>query len=380
MRSRDDGGVLTEQYFLTSLTRGAVGRWLPSLTAVSAFSPLAMNPQVQDALAALLRTSADEIVAQWSRDLKSAAFQAYSDRPLDELESDCRQCLDGYIVAIGDGDYSRIRRFITREVRARVHQGFRASEIMRKFAAFEAVVWPLVLEHFALRVEDAATALWRVNACVSNALFEFSDLYETASQQRVEEYMAEMEAMNRRLEEISVRDPLTGLYNRRYFEDRLGTEFQRAHRHGRPLTVLMADIDHFKSINDTYGHQTGDEVLRGVGLLLVNQTRATDITARYGGEEFVAVLPETDATGALRVAEKLRESVAVAPLHRLVSPSGEAIPLHCTVSIGVHLLVPGIATPDALVRGADEAMYAAKQGGRNRVVCRWDSDTPQSAT
>ena len=335
-------------------------------------------PSLQHELAALLRESAAEIVAQWSRDLKAASFQGYADRPLDELETDCRQCLDGYIALIGDGDFSKIRRFVHREVRSRVSQGFRSSEIARKFCAFENVAWPLVIERFGGAEQDGANttaaALWRLHSCVTSTIFEFSDMYETASQQRVEEYMAEMEAMNRRLEEISVRDPLTGLYNRRYFQDRLEHEFQRAHRHSRPMALLMADIDHFKSINDTYGHQIGDEVLRSVARLMVNQTRATDITGRYGGEAFIAVLPETEASGADRVAEKLREVVAASPLHR-VAP-GEvgagSVPLHCTISIGVASLHPGIDSPELLIRDADAALYAAKSAGRNRVVRAWE--------
>src|SRR5581483_3259641 len=215
--------------------------------------------------------------------------------------------------------------------------------------------------------------------CTDEALFELADVYQRAAQQQVEHYLAEMEALNRRLEELSVRDPLTGLYNRRYFQDRLTHEIQRARRHGRPLSLLIADIDHFKEINDTYGHQAGDEVLRSIALLLVNQTRATDITARYGGEEFVAVLPETDAHGALRVAEKLRESVAVTPLYHLErgvlgeSPrTDETSSIGCTISIGVASFdAKRMADAGELVRAADEALYAAKQAGRNRVVAAW---------
>lgn len=322
-------------------------------------------------LAALLRRSSADIVTQWSRDLKGSSLASYADRPLDELESDCRQCLEGYIAVIAEGDHSKVRRFINREVRARVSQGFRASELARKFCGFEVVVWPMVTEQFAENSFALSDALGRIRNCVDQALFEFSDMYQMAAQEQVEEYMAEMEAVNRRLEEISVRDPLTGLYNRRYLLDRLSNEFQRAFRHERPLSLLMVDIDHFKSINDTYGHQAGDEVLRAVSLLIVSQTRSTDIAGRYGGEEFCAVLPETDATGALRAAEKLREAVAVAPLHR-VQPAGErseAVAIHATISVGVATYIPGQFGDSAqLIHAADVALYAAKNGGRNRVM------------
>jgi len=327
---------------------------------------------MQRELAALLSSAEEEIVAQWSRDLKATSFQGYSDRPLDELESDCRQCLQGYIAAIGEGDQSKLRRFIHREVRARISQGFRPSEIARKFCAFEPVAWPLVAERYSSSSSEQASALARLRQCVTSALFEFSDMYETASQQRVEEYMTEVETMNRRLEEISVRDALTGLYNRRYVMDRLANEFKRAHRHNRPLSLIMLDVDHFKSINDSYGHQVGDEVLRGIGLMVVNQTRTTDIGARYGGEEFIAVLPETHVEGALKVAEKLREAVALAPLHRVQISGGSEAPVHCTVSLGVSSHRPDVADMQALIHEADNAMYVAKRTGRNRVLAAWN--------
>jgi diguanylate cyclase (GGDEF)-like protein len=332
-----------------------------------------VRPAAQDVdrqLAALLRAARDEIVVQWARDLKTSDTPGYAERPVAELEAECRQCLDGYATAIGNGDYSTIRRFIHQEVRARVTQGFRASEITRTFAAFEPVVWPLVVERFQ-DARELAAALWRLRTCVATTVSEFSDLYERASQQRVEAYVAEMEQMNRRLEELSVRDPLTGLYNRRYLQDRLLNEFQRAQRHDRPLALLMVDIDFFKSVNDTYGHQVGDEILRSVALLMVNQTRATDITARYGGEEFVAVLPETDRVGALKVAEKLREAVAVAPLHYVESESGETFAIHCTISVGIADYAGGMTDPAALVHEADRALYMAKGTGRNRAVAAW---------
>jgi diguanylate cyclase (GGDEF)-like protein len=347
---------------------------------------------VQQRLAELLRDSAADIVTQWSSDLRTPAFSGYADRPLDELESDCRLCFEGYLAVIADGDYGKLRRYLSREVRMRVAQGFRASEVARSFVHFEPVVWPLVVEGIGSESrgdltghdEALAAALGRVRTCVTNALLEFSDLYQTASQQRVDEYIAEMERMNRRLEELSVRDPLTGLYNRRYVGDRLAHEFQRSLRHDRPLAVLMVDIDHFKTVNDTYGHQVGDEVLRSVALMLVNQTRATDVTARYGGEEFLAVLPETDAAGAARVAEKLREAVAVAPLYRAQTPKGEQFAVHCTVSIGVAAYHPGIIDPNVIVQAADAALYAAKAAGRNRAVSAWDrpdeAATPAAST
>lgn len=330
----------------------------------------------KDVLAELLTEDGEEIVIQWARDLKTGGYAKYAARPLDELEATCRQCFEGYAAVLLSADYSKIRRFLTREVRARVAQGFDASEMARQLCAFEVVAWPLIADRLRDDPTALVDALGRVRHCVDQAVFEFSDLYQRAAQQQVEEYLAEMEAMNRRLEELSVRDPLTGLYNRRYFHDRLAHEFGRARRHGRPLAMIMVDIDHFKDVNDTYGHQAGDQVLRGIALLLVNQTRTTDITARYGGEEFTAVLPETDAEGAMRVAEKLREKIALTPLHRVEPDQPNAVPsaepIHCTVSLGVAVYDPERMKETVnLIGASDAALYEAKRRGRNRVIGAW---------
>ncbi len=343
----------------------------------AARSRRASKPGVE--VARLLEQAADDVVVQWSRDLRAGAFAKFADRPLDELEHEGRQYLEAFVAVLRQGDHLRLRLFVQRAVRLLVPQGYTAGEIARELATLELVAWPVVVEHFAGDARALAAALRCLRQCTDEALFELADVYQRAAQQQVEHYLAEMEALNRRLEELTVRDPLTGLYNRRYFQDRLTHEVQRARRHGRPLGLLIVDIDHFKQINDTYGHQAGDEVLRSIALLLVNQTRATDITARYGGEEFVAVLPETDAHGALRVAEKLRESVAVTPLYHLeqgflgeLPRPDDAAAITCTISIGVASFdAKRMADASELVRAADEALYAAKQAGRNRVMAAW---------
>ena len=171
--------------------------------------------------------------------------------------------------------------------------------------------------------------------------------------------------MNRRLQEISVRDGLTGLYNRRYFQDRLPQEVERSQRPHRPMGLIMVDVDHFKRVNDTYGHQVGDEVLRGVALVLISQTRAIDIVCLYGGEEFAVILPETGEEGTLKVAERLRETVALTAAYRIELPAGETQAVRCTVA-----LLDGDTRAGAheLLSSADTVLYAAKHGGRNRVV------------
>ena len=343
------------------------------------------------AVAVLLQNNREEVVTDWVRALKSGAYSGYADVPIDELESACAQCLAAFIATLKQGDHARMRRFVRREVRLRLAQGYHESEIDQMLCAVRVGAWPLIAAAYAADGHATAEALGLLQHCVEQACFEMSDFYQTLSLQKADEHLAEMEAMNRRLEEISVRDPLTGLYNRRYFQDRLLHEFQRGERHQRPMALIMLDIDHFKRVNDTYGHPVGDEVLRGLALVLVNQTRTIDIVCRYGGEEFAALLPETDLDAAHQVAERLREVVAHTGFHRLtpgtagtagaaqsaasaggvndVAGSVEGDQLHCTVSVGVASYDgTQFLTAEQFVEAADKALYAAKHGGRNRVV------------
>jgi len=155
-------------------------------------------------------------------------------------------------------------------------------------------------------------------------------------------------------------DPLTGVFNRRHVEDLLRQELDRAERHARPLAVAMLDADHFKNINDTYGHQTGDEVLRTISERCQKTLRSNDIFGRYGGEEFVIVFPETKLDDAGAVAERLRAAVADEPIK-----VGDNV-LGVTVSIGLAAFAPG-HNLDEMFHRADSALYAAKQDGRNLV-------------
>ncbi len=165
------------------------------------------------------------------------------------------------------------------------------------------------------------------------------------------------------LEQLATRDPLTGLLNRRAFEERAQHELRRAQREGTPLALVMLDLDHFKAINDHWGHPAGDAVLAQAAQLLAQGVRATDVAARWGGEEFIALLPNTSAASARQLADKLR----LAQEHARTSWQGKA--LQVTASWGVAALVPGgTDTLDHLVSRADQALYEAKHLGRNQVV------------
>lgn len=175
--------------------------------------------------------------------------------------------------------------------------------------------------------------------------------------------VTEVVAYEQKLVDMNSRDGLTGIYNRRFLEVQLVEELERFTRYSRPFSVLMLDIDFFKRINDTYGHQCGDFVLRFVAEKLDSCTRKNiDFVARYGGEEFCFVLPETGLESALSVAERLREMIARQEI------TYRDLKIKLSVSVGVAAAVEGIRDTDTLLSKADEALYEAKMSGRNRVA------------
>jgi len=181
-------------------------------------------------------------------------------------------------------------------------------------------------------------------------------------QREAKEQASLMEGLNLRLEAISVTDELTGMYNRRYFFERLEEYLRAARRHRLPLSLMMIDIDLFKRVNDNYGHPAGDRVLRTIADLIRSGLRASDIPARYGGEEFVILLPYTDEAEASRLAHRLLTTVST---HPFPLPS-EAGPI--TISVGLSQLdVEHPVSGETLIARADGALYQAKHGGRNQV-------------
>jgi diguanylate cyclase (GGDEF)-like protein len=180
----------------------------------------------------------------------------------------------------------------------------------------------------------------------------------------VADYLATIDRTMAELERLSTTDQLTGLYNRRSAEETLNTELSRADRYDECGAILLADIDHFKAINDNLGHPEGDRVLREAAQLLTSTVRSSDTVARWGGEEFLIVLPRVDCAGAAATAEKLRTAFANAPL--VPAPPAGTEPVG-TISVGIALYGAG-STADTVIHRADANLYRAKQQGRNRVV------------
>ena len=198
-----------------------------------------------------------------------------------------------------------------------------------------------------------ATSRWIDDEMLAGRIWMFSDV--TAEKQ-----------LQRKLEEMAIRDSLTGMLNRRAFDDRLAQEIARAEREGAPLSLLALDLDHFKSVNDGYGHQAGDAVLKEACRRAAGAVRESDVLARIGGEEFAVLLPMTPCAGAEDAAERIRAAIAAAP----VVHEGIAIPVTCSLGVAQYR---GVAGADgkggtALLAAADAALYEAKRSGRNRFV------------
>ncbi|MFH1217621.1 MAG: diguanylate cyclase [Pseudomonadota bacterium] len=176
----------------------------------------------------------------------------------------------------------------------------------------------------------------------------------------------QLTAAQEKIQSMAISDELTGLYNRRYFFERFDEELTRSVRKGHHASCILLDIDHFKKVNDTYGHMAGDEVLRAIGVLLKSSSRRADVVARYGGEEFIILLPECKKECAAAAAEKLREIIARQPI-----PLTGGRELMMTASFGVSSFSPEklkeISQPSLLINGVDQALYRAKENGRNRV-------------
>jgi len=204
---------------------------------------------------------------------------------------------------------------------------------------------------------------------VGTLMRSFSNMLGTVEQQaidintfamRLDAAYRELEATNAKLKETSFKDEVTGLYNRRFFSLRLEEEISRFRRFNHPVSVVVLDLDGFKSVNDEFGHAVGDETLRDVGQILMKHSRGINVVSRYGGDEFAVLLVETSKSGARLYADRIRQVVATFPYSH-----GKRV----TASFGVASLPDDEAsTSEDLFRAADEALYAAKRAGKNQVV------------
>ncbi len=221
-----------------------------------------------------------------------------------------------------------------------------------KMGAFDYILKPL---------EDLDVITEAANRAMANlsGIRRQQALLDTLSRQN-----EELDTMNMKILDLAIRDGLTGLFNRRYAQERLDKEFDRATRLARELSVLFIDLDHFKFLNDTHGHQAGDEILQILAGIMTQAVRESDTLARWGGEEFIVISPETNQEDACMLAERIRKSVAGHPF-----PNAAQQPLGIvSLSIGIATRSNGTTSPKKLLGLADEAVYYAKDSGRNRAV------------
>jgi diguanylate cyclase (GGDEF)-like protein len=224
----------------------------------------------------------------------------------------------------------------------------------------------LEMRYFDLRITD----LYDHNGRTTGKLVDFRDITthkNTELQLRdanvlLQDQLEEIKALQDELREQAIRDPLTGLYNRRYLNEMLNRELSKAKRLGKSVSVVMIDIDTFKTCNDTFGHKAGDTILQAVADMFHRNTRVEDIVCRFGGDEFLIVLPDTPEQVGADCAERWRELVQNIDIHY------EQLKLKVTISVGVASFPNSGRTPDEILQTADKALYWAKGIGRNRVV------------
>lgn len=212
-----------------------------------------------------------------------------------------------------------------------------------------------------------------VGGYISNLQHRVRGQRKVLEQQRthLEDTNRQLEMAMNRLEEIAIRDPLTGLYNRRHFHERLEQELARAERTGRSFHITLIDLDRFKAVNDRYGHNAGDEVLRRFAEVARQTLRKSDLVARYGGEEFIVLLPDGQVDDIIAVMDRLRQQFSALQYGEALSDS------QVTLSAGITAWIPG-DTLDSLTERADRALYRAKEKGRNRIETVTDQPGPMA--
>jgi two-component system cell cycle response regulator len=243
------------------------------------------------------------------------------------------------------------------------HDGLRLCSQLRSFERTRQIPILVVVD-----VEDQSRLMRALDMGVNDYLHRPLDKLELKArvntQIKRKRYTDRLRFNVTRSMELAVTDPLTGLYNRRHMDNQLAVQVTNAASRGKAVAVLALDVDFFKPINDTHGHDVGDRVLQELATRLKAQVRAIDLCCRMGGEEFVVILPETDLQVGFTVAERLRRAIANKPFNA----GAKQGPLAITVSIGVAGFESLTDTPQAILKRADDALYEAKRSGRNRVV------------
>ncbi|MCS6859423.1 MAG: GGDEF domain-containing protein [Abditibacteriales bacterium] len=300
----------------------------------------------------ILQSYVDKIVHDWALLLKGIGGKHFARCTLEEIEGNTRLIFEGYMQVFREGKPTKLRHAIRVIARQRGEAAFCVSDIQRAFLVFKDIARSILKEVYADDTARLINALESIDLCVATAVAEFSEFYEQVVNLDIA-----------RLEEMSMTDPLTRLINWGAFHELLDHETARSLRYGSPVSLSLCDLDHFKRINDTYGHPVGDTVLQRVAAAIKGHIRGVDIAARYGGEEFALIFPETDKDAAFQACEKLRHIIEQL---RFEPPLQHE---RLTMSFGIASLPADAQTSEELIEKADNALYAAKNNGRN-CVCR----------
>jgi len=300
--------------------------------------------------AAILQSQADKIVHDWALLLKGVGGKHFAHCSLEEIENNTRLIFEGYMQVFHEGKPTKLRNAIRFIARQSDEVEFSVSEAQRAFLVFKDIARSILKDVYANDTVKLMSALESIDLCVATAIAEFSEFYEQIINLDIA-----------RLEEMSMADPLTQLVNWGAFHELLHRETERSLRYGSPVSLSLCDLDHFKRINDTYGHTAGDVVLQCVAAAIKSHVRGVDIAARYGGEEFALIFPETDKAAAGLACEKLRHIIEQLEFEPPLQNE------RLTMSFGVASLPADAHTPEELIEKADRALYRAKSEGRNRV-------------
>jgi diguanylate cyclase (GGDEF)-like protein len=229
----------------------------------------------------------------------------------------------------------------------------KTTDLLGQFRGEEINVMPL-----SQILQDANAELSRLNLSCQMLLIEYKE-----SVRKAERLAADLKSTTERLRHAAYHDNLSGLYNRQYFQESIGREISRSQRYKHPLSLILFDIDEFKTINDTYGHHCGDEVLKAISRIILGGTRKSDIVVRYGGDEFAILLPETGAANAAIKGDSCRKLIGNTEIE------AEGHRIRVTTSVGIAACSPSQPmTVESLIQAADEALYQSKRAGRNRLT------------
>ena len=314
-------------------------------------------------LAALIGRHREAVAAELAMHAQALTGTPFARTPLGEVRGQMLAVVEAIECALAQGNLVELKEFGRRFSAGLRSKGFALPEVQRALARFRMVMVPRIVTGYAGGPAEAAAAMALIDDIVDSVLFTVSESYLESATGEFRHLLHEQEREMATLREQSQRDSLTHLYHQAYFYEVLSSECERSRRYGREFSLIMLDIDNFKSINDHHGHQAGDRTLVAVAEAFTRVLRVSDVLTRYGGEEFAVILPETPWEQGFEVALKL-----LSACEALRVDGAQPRQIRITCSAGVAGFPQHAGDTALLVASADGALYAAKAAGRNRVL------------